>query len=321
MKIALVYNPLDNKLRPDTYSYIYRGMLEAIFKRWGRQDEITHISTSCSMEDINVDVVLFYDINSKHHIELEGLAKHSALKIECMGDPFQHELYGIHSQYDMKFHKLNAEQRLDRAQRRGIEYIVCATKEGYFQYFSPILGEDQAEKMLIYFPLAPSFPSYDIPLKERKQEVLGNGAITEFDYTFGYVMRKWAFLQPYITFIKPWVYDHSTPKGSQYGKFLKQWAGALALNDYYIVGKYFEMPLAGCVTFAQYYKEYEDLGFKDYEHCIYVDVKNFEERVKGFLADISGHQLIADTGRKLIEENYTADHFADFLYKQIEERI
>ena len=33
MKLAIVYNPYDNKTRPDTYSYVYRGMLDSIIKK------------------------------------------------------------------------------------------------------------------------------------------------------------------------------------------------------------------------------------------------------------------------------------------------
>ena len=63
------------------------------------------------------------------------------------------------------------------------------------------------------------------------------------------------------------------------------------------------------------------MGFKDYENCVFVNKGNFEKRVKDFLADIEDYQPIADAGRKLIEENYTATHFADFLYKTLEKHI
>lgn len=315
MRLALVYDPADNKLRPDTYSYTYRGMLEAILKRWGKA---LHITKDCSAKQIKADVILFWDVNSKHHIVIEGIDNHPAVKIEYLNDPHQRESYGIHRQYNMKVHKLGAEQRIERALRRGVKYIICPTKEGYYQFFAPVLGEDRAEKMLLFFPPAPCFkPGYS-ELKVRKNEVLGNGATWDGG-NGSYITRKWAFEQPYITTVDHWILDQKTPKGTQFGDFIKQWAGALALNDFYPVIKYFEMPLAGCVTFAQYYKEYEELGFEDFKSCIYVNKNNFEERVKDFLAHIETYQGVADEGRKLMEENYTAQHLADFLYRFLDE--
>ena len=116
-----------------------------------------------------------------------------------------------------------------------------------------------------------------------------------------------------------WIKDKSIAAGNDYIEFLSQYMGGLALCSGGPVPKYFEMPMAGCVTFAEYHKDYEDLGFKDNETCIYVTKTNFEKRIKQFLFCTSEYQEIADAGRKLMLENYTAKHFAEFIWQRCKE--
>jgi hypothetical protein len=312
MKLAIVYNFLDNKLRPETYSWIYKGMFDAIVKRF---DIVCLINYDRPASEIDADVILFFDVNSNHEINISGIENHPALKLEYMSDPHQQEVYGVYSTTQTKVHKLGIKQRLDRALYRGIDYIICPVRDGYMRYFEPFL-KDRAEKMLWYFPLAPDFPSCGIPLVNRFQKILGNGAT--WDGGIGcYEFRKWAFKQNTISVVNHFLLEKETPMGIDYHHLLEQYAGALALSEFYPVNKYFEMPMAGCLTFVQYHKEYEELGFKDYKHCIYVNKGNFECRTKGFLLNMGEYQGIANAGRKLMEENYTAKHFADFIYSKV----
>ncbi len=311
MKVAVVYNPLDNKVREDTYSFIYRGMLDAVIEKF-RPHLITE---NCNAQDIDADAILFWDVNSCHHIKIEGIEKNPAIKIEYMSDPFQKEVTGIYQRYKMFVHKLNAEQRIRRALERGVSHIICPVKSGYFRYFAPILGNNLAEEMLWFFPPSPWFDPGNGKLTERKQTVLANGSTG--DAQGAYDLRTWAFKRPGVTLVKHFISDPSTPMGSKYGEFLKEWAGALALCDLYPVVKYYEIPLAGCVTFMQYHEECEGLGFKDHESCVYVNRENFDTRVKDFLADVPSYQKISDAGKNLMKENYTARHFANFLEKSI----
>jgi len=313
MKLAVIFNKDDHKLRETSYSYIYKGMLDAVISRF---EEVQKIHSDCSAKDIEADLILFYDIHSSHDVNINGVKYHPAIKMEYFSDPYQEEMKGVYRQFNMPVHKLGRDQRIRRALDRGINFIICPVKENYFKSFVPIIGQELAEKMLLYFPLTPSFePSY-VPLSLREQKVLGNGATWDGN-TGCYTFRRWAFDQPYIHFVKHWLKDNNTPFGKDYGKFISGFAGALALQDWHPIPKFYEIPLAGCLTLAQYHKEYENLGFRDYETCIYVNQGNFEKRIKDFLADIPSYQKIADAGRKLMEENYTAKHFANFLYDRV----
>jgi len=315
MKLVIVYNPNDNKTRADTYSYIYRGMLDAVVEKFNP----VYVSQDCNADSIDADVILFWDVNSCHHIYIKGIEKHSALKIEYISDPPQKESVGIYKRYNMPVHKLGAKQRIYRLLDRGVKYIICPTKKGFWEHYAPILGEERAEKMFMYFPQAPWFESGKGSLSERKQEVLANGSVSNDG--IGYDFRYWAFQRPNITFVKHYLSDNSIPMGKKYGEFLKQWAGGLALCDTYPVVKYYEMPLAGCVTFMSYHEECEGVGFKDYETCVYVTKDNFDERIKDFVNDIPSYQNIANKGRELVEKNYTAKHFAEFLERKIIEEL
>lgn len=315
LKMAVVYNSLDNKMREDTYSYVYRGMFEAVVARFLP----VHVTKDCSAEDIEADVILFWDVNSCHHIKIDGIGSHRAVKLEYMSDPFQQEVRGHYITYDMPVHKLSAPQRLARAVSRGVEHIICPVKSGYYRFFAPHFGEAVAEEMLWHFPVAPWFDPGMISLADRKQEVLANGSTGAANGAYDF--RTWAHKQRGLSVVNHWISDRATPGGKSYGEFLKQWSAGIALCDLYPVVKYMEMPLAGCVTFMQYHSELVDLGFKDMESCIYVDYGNFRKRVRDFLSDIEAYQGIADAGRKLVAENYTAKHFAEFVDAKIKDLL
>ncbi len=310
IKMAIVYDPLDSKMRDDTYSYMFKGMFEALVEKF----KPVHITDNCNAKDIDANVIIFWDGNSCHDITIEGIDKHPALKMEYLSDPFQKEVHGAYPQWpDRVIHKLSAEQRIERVLRRGIKYILSSNKVSYFRRFVHLLGADRAEKMLTYFPHAPWFEPGTSKLNERKKEVLANGSMGHEIYEF----RKWAFQRSNVTVVPHFGMNGNGPKGKEYPGYLKTWAGALALCDEFPVPKYYEIPMAGCVAFFQYHEECKEIGFNDYESCVYVNKDNFDERIKDFINDVGSYQMIADRGRKLMENNYTAKHYADFVERKI----
>ena len=48
---------------------------------------------------------------------------------------------------------------------------------------------------------------------------------------------------------------------------------------------------------------------------------NFEERIRDFLSSIQSYQSIADAGIKLVGDNYTAKHFANFVYDKVAKEL
>jgi len=311
MKLALIYDKEDHKLQNTSYSWTYKGMLDALIKRF---EDVTHIHNDCYAEDIDADVIIFYDVHSTHHIRIDNIRRHPALKMEYFTDPNQNEAKGFHRQFSKEVHKLGRKQRIERIFERGARYIISPYRDGYYKWLREFLGSD-AESMLLWFPISPALEPHHKPIAYRKHEVLANGAIRDGGIG-AYDFRRWAFQQPGLTLIPHWIEDKETPAGMEYMDFLLGYAGALALHEMFPVPKYFEMPMAGCVTFAQYYPEYEELGFKDYESCVYVNKDNFNDRISDFLAHPQDFQNVADAGRNLVKSKYTAKHFADFIYNK-----
>jgi len=311
MQLAIVYNPEDNKLGPDSYSWTYRDMLQAVIERFSPVQMITR---DCNAAEIEAEAILFWDIHSSHHIKIHGIEQHSAVKVEYFNDPHQLEQRGTYSSTGKQFHKLGPRQRTERAAERGVRHIICPYRAGYNQYIHPhALGIDHW-----HLPIAPAnrrrSPSV---LGIRKPEVLISGHLWEGRDGFRpYEFRRWAWGQESLTQA-----DHSlagqTPSGPYYQGYLARYAGALAACDCYVVPKYLEIPLAGCVCFCQMLPEYAELGFEDGVNCIAVDRQNLSDRVMDFLADPTRYQAIADAGRRLAAEHYTCAHFAQWLENQL----
>jgi len=285
-------------------------MFKALIERF---EDVQHIITGRSAADIEADVILFYDLHSSHHIHIDGIERHSAIKIEYLNDPHQRPQRGRYSDTGLPVRKLGRAQRI--LKDRGVEYIICPYRDGYYKYLAPHIGSD-ADEMLIHFPAVPSserFASGDRPLEDRRDAVLANGA-TWAGRMPCYEFRKWAYNQPEVEFVEHWIRDKKTPRGHQYGAWLSQYAGALALCDWYPVPKYFEIPLAGCVPFVQFLSEYQGYGFRDYGNCVYVNKTNFASRIKDFLSRPGDYQSIASSARRFVLANYTAEHFANHVY-------
>ena len=221
-------------------------------------------------------------------------------------------------------HKLGAKKRTERALKRGVDFIICPSTNLYYKYIAPHLGEN-AEKMLFWFPPAPSHKHYKNrfrKLKNRHHKILANG-IT-WGNTAAYDFRIWAYGQKESYFIEHAFKRPDVPKGSNYGEFLANYSASLALCNTIIVPKYLEIPLAGCVCFAQYQSDYEKMGFEDGVNCILVNQKNFKKRTQAFLNsdwDKNHYQSIANSGKMLINKKWTAECFAEALYKHAQERV
>lgn len=319
MKLCLVYDNRDAKLQETAYSQCYRRMLARIADdpAW---EKVQHVTQSCSAQDLDADVVLFYDIHSTHEIQIDGIRQHRAVKYTYLDDPHQQDFTGKDGN-GRAIHKLGARHRIAREIKRGVRYILCPYRTSYYRFFAPYLG-NEAERMLVWFPIAPDAAMYATGaarLKGRIGSLLGNGAVV--DQHGAYEFRKWCFRQPWVYHVKSCLYDATTPAGAQYPEFLSRFAGALACFQDNAVPKYLEIPLAGCVTFAQWHQDYYDMGFRDFENCIYVDRVNFESRAKAFLQRPAAYQAIADAGRKLVTERFTADKFAAFLRRHAREYL
>jgi len=311
-KVALVYDLNDNKLRDDTYSWTYRGMWEAL---QDEADEITHINFDCDAKDIVADKIIFYDIHSSHNVTIKGIEKHPALKFEYMDDPFQIDQHGIRMRSNLKYFKLGAKSRMIRAQKRGLDFIICPYLSEYNRYMS-----QYAENIkLIWFPVAPNLKYFGDrfkPFKDRKSEILANGSVNTLQkYETFYNFRREVFKSPLVNLYQTTANKQKRNEqmfemeGKNYPVFLSNWKAACALCEF-PVPKYFEIPLAGCLTFIQYNFDAYLLGFRHKKNCIVIEPNNYQAWFKSFLAAPETFEPVAKAGQKLVENNYTAEKFA-----------
>ena len=315
MKLAILYDPTCPKLTETHYSRTYLDMFEAVVERF---EEVQHITDSCSARDIEADVIVIWDIHSAHHIRIDGLPQHRAVKYTYFNDPYQKPIEGVYEDSQMYVCKLGAKTRTLRAIERGIDFIICPYSGLYYKHIAPYLGRD-AEDMLFWFPPAPSHKRFGrrlLPLNQRLHKILANG--TTWGGDGAYDFREWAYSQPEAFYIQHNAKKSSRPGGAAYGNFLSHYAASLALCDTRIVPKYLEIPLAGCVCFAQDQEDYRRMGFEDMKNCIFVNKESFKGRTNAFLTLHKGdtlYQRIANEGQKLISQKWTAECFADALYE------
>jgi len=319
MKLAVIYNPNEHKFQPSSYSQTYKHMLDAVieYKEW---DEVQIVTPGLEVLP-DVDVIVIFDIHSSYHAEFPGLSLHKALKYTYFNDPHQEDMEGIYKD-NTPVKKLGIKSRIDRAMKRQVDFIICPYKDGYYHFLAPEIG-DSAKDMLMWFPISPKKQEYhNRPLVEREAGILGNGHLWEGKNGFTpYKFRNWAYRQPNIDFVKHSISDNRVPCGDLYIEFLSKWKAGLALTDWYVVPKYLEIPMAGCLCFAQFHQDYSDMGFISGVNYEEVNENNFNDKIQHFLLDTKYYQNTADAGRKLVEENYTNVHFAKALYDHAKGKI
>lgn len=308
MKLAVVYNPQEPKLTPGAYSQTYRDMFDAVLARF---ESIQHVTQSASAADIEADVVLIYDLHSSYDITLDGLSAHRATVYTYLNDPHQLD-EAVTYRGGPTVQKLGAAKRCRRATQRGVQFVICPYRDGFERYLRPHLA---AEIELFWFPPAPR-PRRDVQslLADREPAVLVNGHLWPGREGFRpYEFRRWAVQQPQSTTIKH-ALDGGAAAGALYQAFLSRYAGALAACDTYVVPKYLEIPLAGCVCFAQRHDEYTEMGFGHEHSAIFVDRDNYAAAIEAFVRCPQQYQAIADKGREIAGQ-WTATRFAEVLYE------
>jgi hypothetical protein len=310
VKLSLIFNPADKKLQSDSYSQTYRDMMIDLMRVF---DDVEVIPESCSFEDITGDVVLFYDVHSSHDIQIDGIKKHP-LTYSYMNDPHQVSFSGKYRDGSL-VNKLGAKERMKRATQRGVDFIICPYKNGFDKYLRP-----HGKQELVWFPVAPRQRIEPTKLNTRKHEVLANGHLWEGKEGFRpYAFRGWAYKQDGVEHVPHCVYQDSTPNAEKYQEFIGSYVAALALCDTYVVPKYLEIPLCGCIAIMQDMPELRELGFIDGVNCVIVNEDNFHERVKA--VKVYPSQIMADAGFKLVSENYTSEHFAKYIYEHAKSKL
>ena len=108
--------------------------------------------------------------------------------------------------------------------------------------------------------------------------------------------------------------------GDRYRLLLEGWQSAIA-SGYSVLCKYFEIPAAGCLTFAHVDDDNgcEIIGFEHDDAAVIINRDNAEARIAEFLetADDPKWKRIAEAGRRLILDRFTHDKMTAKLVDKI----
>jgi len=152
----------------------------------------------------------------------------------------------------------------------------------------------------------------------RKKTILSSGVLSD----------KWWFYR-FRTQLAGTRYVEHVPKqeflGVDYWKLLTKYRAAIACMSFTSVLKYFEIPMCGCLMFAEVTElnQIEEMGWKDGENCIYIDSQNYAERFEEFL-DNPGEpkwKKIAGKGRQLVLDNYTNEKEVKRFVEYVENMV
>lgn len=104
---------------------------------------------------------------------------------------------------------------------------------------------------------------------------------------------------------------------ASYAGHLSGYRAAIAAAGLYPTAKYWETPAAGCLTFMEVNggNGAADLGYRDMESAVFVDSKNYRERISRYLetADDPSWARIAEAGRRHALENLSNDRAVEDL--------
>lgn len=113
--------------------------------------------------------------------------------------------------------------------------------------------------------------------------------------------------------------DYLNGGRKSYAEHLSGYRAAIAAAGLYPTAKYWETPAAGCLTFmeATAANGALDLGYEDMESAVFIDSKNYKERIARYLEspDDPAWARIAESGRRHAVENLSNDRAVEALVR------
>ena len=194
--------------------------------------------------------------------------------------------------------------------RYDIERVLSPVYDPFFEWMPQL-----EEELLEFFPWA--VPSEfvvapdEVRFRDNEEIHLTGASGSEV-----YEMRDWCRRQNYIV-----DYDNSGHQNrvfdhEEYYKWLRNFdcmvaAGSLDPEWQYLFGKYFEIPAAGNLLFAQYSEDLSRAGFTDDNCVIFGSKDEFESEAQRYLSDPESYLETRKRGAELIRENHTVSHRID----------
>jgi hypothetical protein len=96
----------------------------------------------------------------------------------------------------------------------------------------------------------------------------------------------------------------------EYYRWIRNFDAAIAAGSFqpqyqYTFAKYFEIPAAGCLLFAQYCEDLAALGFDDNNCVIFESIADFEEKAESYIHNSESFLEHRQNGAELIRQRHT----------------
>jgi len=316
IRLAFIYNPRNPYLCGKRYQVNFRKwFLGALPRADGLRVEMLGSNDHLDLTPIRKmhDVFLFFDaVEWGLPPRLEGVESIKALKVCHIGDA-----HGVD-----KPSEAFGGTKLDCCRRFGFDHYFFQHSPSYFYRFYPL------DFSYWWIPMGVDAELYREvkPWSERRfDKVLLTGCLG-VPY---YPLRTRLADEPNVHYAKPGSYsgwDSYSPgrwDGDRYKLLLEQWGGAIA-SGYSVVNKYFEVPAAGCLTFAHVDADNgcNVIDFKPTE-VVLVDKATAEESIAAFLRSPTDTYWRgrAKLGRLRVLRDYTHDKTVQMLVKKLRETL
>ena len=202
------------------------------------------------------------------------------------------------------------ERREDYIIRNDIDYVLTQYYRPFKRHFS---HWDEYE--LIHFPWAMPeefiLEPDSIEVDDAEMIVLGDAGGDP------YATREWCAEHPFVEDPHRDIFANKTFSRGDYYEWLRQFEAVIAANSLaddfrYVTAKFFEIPAAGALLFAQYSEDLARLGFTE-ENCVIFDEDSFEEKARSYLDAPEEYLDVRRRGAKLIAERHTISDRIDLL--------
>ena len=187
----------------------------------------------------------------------------------------------------------------------------------------------------IFYGVEPKLYENTTPFSKRiKDKILCSGAAGNTKLSFRlkdmfrgeqsllkhYNLRTKCIELPYVDYTTTLQHEYINDK---YPLLLMKYCASISAHSLYPVIKYWESTAAGCLTFMEVTEKNQAnlLGFEDGKNAIFINEKNYEEKLSEFISDPKNTKWseIAENGRKYTMNNLTNDNAANSLVNLFKE--
>lgn len=301
MEVALLYNPNDKGINGKNWKLNnYRFFREELPKHVDLKEYPILGGFDCG--GLKEDVVIFWRLLSKDlaPMELFGWGNFNAFRVTRTPDAWE---------IDETYNQICKSFGIDLAVSFQSPHAQKANLEVPYERY--IFGIDP--------------DTYKCPDNwdgRRKDKILSSGVLAPpGSPLWFYYLRTELTKTPYVEH----VHKRRPYLGVDYWKLLTQYRAAIACMSLTSVLKYFEIPMCGCLMFAEvnHLNQIQELGFEDMKNCVYINRYNYEDRMTAFLDDPDNPRWkkIADAGHKLVKDVYSNEKQVARFVKRLEEGV